>query len=300
MNTSDPTRRSVVRNAPWMAMAVLIHVALIAIFSVIYLSGQLAEDPQPATTIRMAASELAADAPALEPPAPVDRHAIPKSEAAEVVTFDELVRFPQPADPLPEEDLALRRGVPSALLDDHPPGPSGGTAIGVGRPGHHGLGTSTSFGRRPGADGGIPGGATGALQGTHAAVLDGLRWLLRHRNSDGSWGSSFADQCAGDGSCKPPELALSAGHDVGLTGLALLAFLGAGSSHESRQTLVDPQLGKRHVLGQTIKDGLLWLVQHQDPDGAFTAGERPNMYDQALATMALCENYGLTRNETWL
>ncbi len=304
-NASDPAKpadvvqRTVTKNAPWMVMAILIHVAVIAVFSVIYLSEHMTEEKEQVTAIEMTTSRIEPEAPVVEPPEIVDRRAIPKNEEAEVVTFEEDVFIPSSTQPLPEEDLHLERGDPHALLDNLPPGPSGGTAMGVGKVGHHGMGPSAFVGRTAGLGGGKFGRPGGATQGTHEAVLNGLRWLLRHQNSDGSWGAGFADLCAGDGSCKSPELALSAGHDVGLTGLALLAFLGAGYSHESKQVIVDTQMAKRYVLGKTIKDGLQWLVQHQEADGAFTAGERPNMYNQALATMAVCENYGLTQNKIW-
>jgi hypothetical protein len=74
---------------------------------------------------------------------------------------------------------------------------------------------------------------------------------------------------------------------VGLTGLSLLAFLGAGNTLDSGQY--------REVVASAVK----YLLEMQDAEsGAF--GE-PNshqsfLYDQALASLAMCEAYGLSGN----
>ncbi|MGO9596754.1 MAG: hypothetical protein ACLP7Q_01905 [Isosphaeraceae bacterium] len=71
------------------------------------------------------------------------------------------------------------------------------------------------------------------------------------------------------------------------TGLALLPMLGAGYIHTVKC---------RHQ--DSVRRGLQWLVQHQQPSGdLFVGGPGISyMYSHAIASMALCEAYGLTRD----
>ena len=75
--------------------------------------------------------------------------------------------------------------------------------------------------------------------------------------------------------------------DVAATAMALLPFLGAGQTHKSKG-----------IYGSPIAKGLAWLLQQEDHEGKFADHyfERP-MYAQALATLAVCESYGMTRDE---
>ncbi|MBN8643749.1 MAG: hypothetical protein J0L61_00725, partial [Planctomycetes bacterium] len=87
-------------------------------------------------------------------------------------------------------------------------------------------------------------------------------------------------------------------YDTGLTSLALLAFLGAGHTHESKADLVDTAMGKRHKIGNIVKKGLQWLVARQNQDGSFSP-DRAFLYNEALASMAVSEAYGLTQARFW-
>ncbi len=68
--------------------------------------------------------------------------------------------------------------------------------------------------------------------------------------------------------------------------MALLPFLGAGQTHKSRGPYQ-----------QTIAKGLAWLIKQQRPDGDLSGGCEQPMYAQGLATIVLCEAYGMTRDE---
>ena len=74
--------------------------------------------------------------------------------------------------------------------------------------------------------------------------------------------------------------------DTAATGLALLAYLGAGYTHRSERyrTVVDR--------------GLTWLIDRQRPDGdLFTGGNRfTRLYSHGIGAIALCEAYGMTRD----
>jgi len=117
-----------------------------------------------------------------------------------------------------------------------------------------------------------------ALRATDAA----LRWLARHQSADGRWDcDGFEARCSG-GRCGGPGGPL---HDAGVTGLSLLAFLGAGETHR----------GTPHA--RTVRDGLKHLVHAQDAEGCFGPRTGGNfVYDHAIAALAMSEAYGLTQS----
>src|SRR5688572_25069319 len=107
-------------------------------------------------------------------------------------------------------------------------------------------------------------GIGGGNSGTEAAVLAGLRWLARHQHPDGRWSTGhFSDSCGGGSRCGGPG---SRDHDVGLTGLVLLAFLGAGYLPSNRHSFEDPfrkdpsdPTRPRTIrFGEVVRDGLRW------------------------------------------
>lgn len=126
----------------------------------------------------------------------------------------------------------------------------------------------------------------GGSEATEAAVTAGLLWLARHQDPGGRWSARlFAQQCAGT----PCEGTGSGEHDIGLSGLALLAFLGAGYTDSSTDAQVDPLTAKTVVLGDVIESGLGWLLGQEDNRGRIgTAGGKP-LYGHAIACTALCE-----------
>ena len=116
---------------------------------------------------------------------------------------------------------------------------------------------------------------------TEAAVERALAWLARAQSADGRWdvdGFKTVRQCGGAGDRKDG--------DVGVTGLALLAYLGAGYTHRSGQHR------------DTVRRGLDWLIAGQTANGDLRRGGQ--LYGQAMATAALCEAYSLTGDERLL
>lgn len=113
---------------------------------------------------------------------------------------------------------------------------------------------------------------SGGNEASERAVAMGLGWLARQQRADGFW--------VFDGSSKE-ELTAS-------TGLALLAFLGAGESHV-----------KAKKYQESVYRGLNWLVTHLKAEGK-DAGKFYDcgvMYSQAIGALALCEAYALTEDE---
>ncbi len=117
------------------------------------------------------------------------------------------------------------------------------------------------------------------------AVQTGLDWIFRHQREDGSWNLDPSPQCKGASCPKSPNKYPS---DAAATGLALMPMLGAGNIH------TEPSKYQN-----CVKKGLAWLVAHQKEDGdLFSGGSgQTQMYSHAIATMALCEAYGLSQDE---
>lgn len=113
----------------------------------------------------------------------------------------------------------------------------------------------------------------GGSKGSEAAVTLALQWLAKHQDKDGSWSpDQFMSHDPPNDRCTGPG---GAGYRIGLSGLALLCFLGAG--HGSAQG----------DYRNTVAGGVSYLLRVQNKDGGF--GERPNMYQHAIATLALVE-----------
>lgn len=285
--------RGAMRNSPWVVMAVALHMILGAIALIMVAGHQEEVKDDSSIAVQLAPPKKLDDQ--VIPPEINERKVIPKNEEAELVSYEEVYI---PTTEVVTEDLHLDRGDPNAA-DNAPPGATGGTAIGVGNSGHAGTGKPSPFSTRRLGGGGGFGRAGGPTQGTDKAVLDGLRWLVRHQNDDGSWSpTTLNERCPCDDPMYNPKTAYTKNFDEGLTGMALLCFLGAGFSHESKQDIVDTAMGKRYKIGDVVKKGLQWLTKKQNQDGSFSTG-RPFMYNEALAGMAVAEAFGLTQNRFW-
>jgi hypothetical protein len=139
----------------------------------------------------------------------------------------------------------------------------------------------------------------GGTADTERAVAGAANWLARHQNQDGSWGlgpKGFGRQCK-DPSCmkcfvkkpspdgkptpEPEERPMAA------TAFGILPYLAAGQTHET----AGPHKG-------VITRALTWMTRNQDPKNGNLGGGKlgGNMYDHGLATIALCEAYGLSKD----
>jgi hypothetical protein len=118
--------------------------------------------------------------------------------------------------------------------------------------------------------------AMGGGAETEKAVERGLQWLAAHQGAEGNW-SLHKFSCKGH-AC---DEAGSEHSDAAATGLALMAFLGAGHR---------PGEGTH---GEAVRRGLAWLVAHQRADGDLAGPGGSQMYGHALASIALCEALAL-------
>jgi hypothetical protein len=115
------------------------------------------------------------------------------------------------------------------------------------------------------------------------AIDRGLEFLARTQCDDGRWQFRNLREVV-DANAESP----STRADAAATGLALLAFLGAGHDHcDGRYRLV-------------VDDALQYLVRTQQPGGAFfpedarPTGQLTRFYSHGIATLALCEAFGMT------
>ncbi|MBX9788645.1 MAG: terpene cyclase/mutase family protein [Pirellulales bacterium] len=121
--------------------------------------------------------------------------------------------------------------------------------------------------------------ARGGTLESEAAVERGLRWLAVHQLRGGSWNFNHDLVCRG--ACRNTG---SAASTTAATGIVLLAFLGAGCSHQDGP------------YQQTVRDALYYLgnCALATPHGGDL--QQGSMYGQGLATLALCEAYAMTRD----
>ncbi len=139
-----------------------------------------------------------------------------------------------------------------------------------------------------GARGGAGHKAMGATGASEAAVALALQWFVNHQLPDGSWSfdHTLAPSC--QGKCGNPGNLREARN--GATAMALLPFLGAGQTH---------QKGKYK---QNVRAGLYYLISNMkmSKQGGSLHEGGGTMYSHGLASIALCEAYGMTQDRALL
>jgi outer membrane biosynthesis protein TonB len=130
----------------------------------------------------------------------------------------------------------------------------------------------------------------GATPSTEAAVAAALDWLARVQSADGRWDADLFGAGRETRTLGHDRQGAGAKADTGISGLALLAFLGNGETHLS---------GKHR---EVVQRGLEFLLASQRADG-FLAGEAEffaSTYCHGMATLALSEAYALSGDERLL
>lgn len=118
---------------------------------------------------------------------------------------------------------------------------------------------------------------------TEAAIQLGLEFLARYQSPDGSWSLTGFDRDA-------PQHMTQLDSDTAATGLALLAFQGAGYNH------------KEFKYARQIDHAIQWLIENQSDDGGLyvpTDNKSDNacrLYSHGIAALALTEAYGMTQD----
>ncbi|MCB9876671.1 MAG: terpene cyclase/mutase family protein [Planctomycetes bacterium] len=125
---------------------------------------------------------------------------------------------------------------------------------------------------------------TATPQQMEGAVNAALKWLADHQDESGKWDcDQFMKHDRAGAVCDGPGNAV---HDVGVTGLAVLAMLGAGN------TL------KAGPYEDSLKRAVEWLRTQQQENGMIGSNASHDfIYDHAIAAYALCEAYGLSKSK---
>ena len=156
----------------------------------------------------------------------------------------------------------------------------GGVGSGVGTGTHAGSGGSGSgFGGRGSGVRKAMLGAYGGTKGSERAVAAALNWLARHQQPDGGWSLINYPKLCKDGSCGG---AGKSAWDTAAISFGLLPFFAAGQTHESKGPY-----------RKNIHAGIGRLLSMQKNDGDLR-GPGGTMYCHGLATITLCEAYGLS------
>ena len=109
----------------------------------------------------------------------------------------------------------------------------------------------------------------GGSDGTEKAIRASLQWLVENQVDNGRWNAR--------------EHGAKGEFDTGVTGLALLCFYGWGVRHDQEGEFQDQ-----------VRKALDWLISRQKETGDLSGGGL--MYCHAIASIALCEAYGITKD----
>ncbi|AMV34696.1 hypothetical protein VN12_21400 [Pirellula sp. SH-Sr6A] len=140
--------------------------------------------------------------------------------------------------------------------------------------------------------------AGGGDENTEAAVQNALEWLARSQGPDGGWNA--AEYGGGNpimiGRAGPDgEIRQNAGvrANTAMTGLAILAFLGAGHHHLDGPYAPTVHAGLRYLLGQQLPSG---DMSGRDQVGREDAVRFARMYSHGMASLAVAEAYAITQD----
>ena len=115
----------------------------------------------------------------------------------------------------------------------------------------------------------------GGSDETEKAIRLSLDWFTRTQEPEGHWDASKHKG--------------GKGHDNASTGFAMLCYFGWGARHTEKGPYQKP-----------MTKAVQWLINRVGDDGDLTAGNSQGMYDQGIATMALAEAYGMTKDPALL
>lgn len=118
---------------------------------------------------------------------------------------------------------------------------------------------------------------------TERAIELGLAFLIRNQKADGHWSLLGFDE-------EHPSKQMQLDSDTAATGLALLAFQGAGYTH------------REFKYADRLQRAIAWLVAHQAENGDLyvssdnVSNASCQLYSHAIAALALAEAYGMTQD----
>jgi hypothetical protein len=248
-----------IRRAPWLALSAVAHALLLVLAWVLI-------PPAPP----QAAPKAVALAPIEDLTPPETPEIIPPEPIVEPTPTEVEVREPTISEPSDAESL-------NDAVSDAPADSEATTEADV-----RNL-TIGLFGPPPGGPKGTGRGVRGSKSGGPLSPIGpALAWLAKHQDADGRWDADGFMKHDVDG--EPCDGVGNPVHDVGVTALALMAFVGDGNSMRSGP------------YRETVRRAVSWLKDQQGPDGRFGPGSSSDfIYDHAIAAYAMCEAYGYSQ-----
>jgi len=242
------------RHAPWLVLSAALHGLLILIVWVVFPAEPKNDGNKAVEMIQKDDDDVE------EPPPPPPPETKPEEVVDEIELTEQVITETDQVETIDEIDQK------ESAFDSN----QWNSAVGLGG------GAGGRYGGRGGR-----GGKRGGGKAYAAAIDAGLQWLKNHQDEDGKWDCDQfmkhdveGEICDGAG---------NAVHDVGVTGLALLAFLGDNNTMRSGP------------YKQVVKDGVKWLREQQQENGLFgTNTSHYFIYDHAVASYAMCEAFGLS------
>jgi hypothetical protein len=283
-------------SVPWVAIALAVHVILLVIAWFII---PKAPDRLQVDVMQAQQEQIAEPPPPEQPPeTPVE---YPKDEPEqqdptedERIVEDATDEVNEDPSDKPNNDLAENpNDDPSDNESPHPNKNSTTSAVGLGGGigGGGGRGGAGGFNhRRARGGGGRP---------HDDRVRAALEWLKDHQNREGYWSATTFSEDSTRVTAKKTyniefvdvgqpggDKGWEATCDIGLTGLALLAFVGAGYDHKDGDYRA------------TCRQAILYLRKVQDNDGCFGPKEDDHfVYNHSICAMAMAEAYGLSGDQ---
>jgi len=255
--------------APWLAISAALHLVVFLIIQAIPWNLF-----QQAKEIPLEASVDQAPEQAFEDPPPEVEEEIEEEETEEEPIIQDFeVSDHNETDT--DEVFESTEGDPDMFSDSPFDNKAFNNVIGIGG------GAGGKFGGRFGGNRNLR--AAGG-RGTEQALKDGLEWLKNHQEADGLWDcDGFMHLDPPDDPCTGPGDPL---HDVGVTGLALLAFLGDGNTMS------------KGPYKDVVTRGVKWLREQQDYESGLFGEEIGHtfLYDHAIASLAMCEAYYFSKS----
>lgn len=248
------------RHAPWLMLSIVVHALVFLLLYLMPNEPLKQEEPPIVLTPPEEVQEIEELEEPEEEPEPEETQEEPVLQDTEVtdVTEETVENFEDVTDV----------DVKQSAFDSN----QWNSAVGLGG------GAGGKYGGRGGGRGkGFKGGKQ-----TARAIEDALKWLKDHQDEDGRWDADdFMKHDTEGEPCDGPGTSV---HDIGVTGLALLAFLGDGN------TLVNGPYK------DVVKSGVRWLRMQQDPDSGLFGTNNSNefIYNHAIAALAMVEAYGLS------
>jgi hypothetical protein len=261
----------VMKGTPWVILSALLHL-VIGLILFLFSGDEKKKSPPPQAQAQL--DDEIIEEEEEEEEEPEEEEPEPEEVVEDPVEVDE--ETDEHDEDETNEEYEEVRGEEDEVNDKPMDSSSNNDAIGLG-------------GGAGGKFGGRRGGRKRARRGRgrrgQQAVDRGLEWLANHQSKDGRWD---ADEFMKNGDPKKGKLADGPGgtlYDVGVTGLALLAFLGAGETHQNG------------AYKKTVRNGLKWLKDQQDAEGCFGPRTATQFtYNHAIGALAMCEAYGLTQS----